>query len=143
MHLDKVTDPRPVWDKFRRVELYAICNIEGITVNNGAPATTMRILLTEAGVDPFRYIPQSRTMRHAGEDRIIVDKSKLPKAKEPLVEEEIHEVKTIIEDVSIHDMKMHELRSWCKEHGIKPMPRDTKKVLIEKAKARINGENAA
>lgn len=142
MQLDKIADPRPIWDKFRRIELYAICSQEGIKISNGAPATTMRRLLMDANVDPYRYAPQSRTMKQAGEDRIRVDKEKMPKPQEPLVEEEVIEVKTVIEDVNIETLKMHELRTWCKEHGIKPMPRDTKKVLIEKAKARINGENA-
>ena len=138
MHISKVEDPRPHWEKFRRRELYAIASLEGLTIKAGSPATTIRLMLLDSGADPYKYMPQSRTMNGTGEDRVRVDKNKI-KTEVEVTEEQKEGLQAIVEDVNIESLKMHELRTWCKQHGIKTMPRDKKVTLIEKAKALLDG----
>ena len=139
--LQDVEDARSHWDKFRRRELYAIARIEGINHPKGCPATTVVTLLRDSNVNPAKYTPQSAQLSSPRQERIFVDKKHL-EAKE-VKEEVIEEAKEQIETLDVDTLKMHELRTWCKNHGIKVMPTDKKVNLIEKAKAVINGENAA
>lgn len=141
-YLDKVEDPRSLWDKFRRRELYAIAKAEKIVFSPGAPATTMRVMLKDQGVDPYKYQTQARALGDGHADRINIPKDKLPQV-EVKTESEIIPLEMKVEDVYLEDMKWGELLKWCKDHGITKGPKDTKAVMLEKARVRLNGKNAA
>ena len=138
--LQDVQDSRGAWERFRRRELYAIATIEGINFVSGCPATTMRILLQDHNVSPQKYSPQTARLSDPRPERINVSK-KFLKTEEPS-QEVIEEAREEIKTLDPHLLKMHELRTWCKNHGIKVMPTDKKETLISKVKATIDGENA-
>ena len=136
--LRPVDDPRIGFDKFRRRELYAIANAEGIKFTPGVPATSIRTMLNDLGVDPVKYMPQSLPLSGHGQEKINIPKRLMQDA----VEEE-KPLKMVLEDVNIETLPWKELRAWCKDHGIKINPTDTKLILVDKAKARLNNENPA
>lgn len=139
MQFSHSQDPRSLWDRFRRRELYLIATKEGVPFQHGAPATTVRQMLQDSGVDVSKYIPQGRPLG-GGEDRISVDKKDL-KYEAPQVESDIVEIEQKIEDVYLDQMSWKELIQWCKEHGVKKGQKDNKRSLLLKAQARLNGED--
>lgn len=142
----KTIDPRSHWEKFRRRELWAIANIEGLRYNQGASAVEIRNMLFNANVDARKYMPQRMGALYGDNGKQVhhVKKELLKVRQEEYYEEgepEIIEVK--IENVDPEKLKFNEKKRFCREHGITYNRRDTNELLRQKIQVFMNGKNVA
>lgn len=140
--VSKIQDPRTGWDMFRRKELEYILKLERITFTHGMPATSLRRLLIDSGIDAIKYRPARLGPLYGDigrqEYRYPKIDENLPDISDEVIDESFE---AIIEDVNVYDLKMPALRKFCKEHGIKALPSLGKKDLYKLIEAKINGQN--
>lgn len=127
MYINSVDDPRFGFDKFRRKQLENIAILEKIQFKHGSPATTLRVLLQDQGIDPSKYerliYPDALTGNISNEQ------------KPPNLEEEVRQ---IIEDVDYDRMGIEELQKECELQGISFHHKNKEKAL----RAKLNGNTA-
>lgn len=149
MKLDtnRTIDPRSHWDKFRRRELWAIANLEGLHYREGAPASEIRLMLQNNGTDPRKYMPQRLGALYGDTGRQVhhVKKELLERRKEEYYEEvSTEQINVEYEDVDIRDptkMKFNQKKRFCRDHGISYNRRDTNDILLQKIQVFMNGKN--
>lgn len=103
-------DPRGLYEKLRRTELYAILDAEGISYPIGVAADSAREILKSTGITPDKYVDQQGQFRW-------------PEAEQSKKDNNVK---------SYEKMKMHELRKYCTQQGVEYTFKDKKADLIEK-----------
>lgn len=142
MKKEMTTDPRHHWDKFKRRELWAIANLEGIRFTPGAPANDIRMMLLNNGVDTRKYMPQRLGPLYGDTGKQVhhVKKEFLKQRHEDYYED-VPNVKVEIENVNPENLKFNEKKRFMREHGIKYNRRDTNEILRQKIEVYMNGKN--
>lgn len=121
MQITSVDDPRFGWDRYRRKQLENIATLEKVSFKHGSPATTLRVLLQDQGIEPERYqhliYPDAIHGNTANEQ------------KPPNLEEEVRQ---IIEEVDYDRMGLEELQKECELQGIKYHHKNKEAALRKK-----------
>lgn len=131
----EVSDDRPIVFKYRRRALFLICRHLGWDdIQQGTPANEMRQRLMNAGVDPSRF-----DIGKLNKD--YMDKLREKDGAYTHVTEEVmfppapSETTLRATSDEFESMRFHQVRSLCKERGIRFARTDKRDVLIERLKA--------
>ena len=113
-HLNIAEDPRDIWQKFRRKELDAILDAEGIQHPPMMPAISAREIARGSDINPEKYMAP---------DGSFIWPDRKPNPEKP------HQ------ETDVDSMKRTELIKFCKHAGIEWSMSDKKPDLQKKVRA--------